>query len=85
MNCTTRVISEVLRWCPGKELKPGVIAVLHTHGRDLEFNSPFHLLVTEGGFRQNGEWVQKSLFPYKMLRKGWKYQLLTALRRSISS
>jgi hypothetical protein len=48
MDCAIRVISEVLKWCLGKELKPGVIAVLHTYGRDLRFNPHLHLLVIEG-------------------------------------
>jgi hypothetical protein len=85
MDCAIRVISEVLKWCLGKELKPGVIAVLHTYGRDLKFNPHLDLLVTEGGFKRDGKWIPRGLFPYEMLRKAWQYQLLTSLKKSIEN
>jgi len=36
---------------------PGIIVVLHTYGRDLGFNPHIHVIMSEGGFDQNKEWV----------------------------
>jgi len=73
MDCAILAIAQVMKWVLGKEVTPGVIAVLHTHGKDMKCNPHIHALVTEGGFKQNGEWVDmKKIFPYRMLRKAWQ-------------
>ena len=51
----------------GREVTLGVIAVLHTYGRNMKWNPHVHALVTEGGFKQNGEWVDVNFFPFRML------------------
>jgi hypothetical protein len=37
--------------------------------------------VTEGGFKNNGMWVDLHYFPYPMMRTSWQYQLLTRLKK----
>lgn len=83
MDCAILAIAQVMEWTLGKEVTPGVIAVLHTYGRDMKWNPHVHALVTEGGFKQNGEWVDVNVFPYKMLRRAWQYHLLTNLKKHI--
>jgi uncharacterized protein (DUF983 family) len=85
MDCAILVIAQVMLWELGKEVTPGVIAVLHTYGRDMKWNPHVHALVTEGGFKRNGEWVDVNFFPYKSLRKAWQYHLLTNLKKHIGS
>jgi len=80
MDCAILAIAQVMRWKLGKEVTPGVIAVLHTYGKDMKWNPHVHALVTEGGFKQNGEWMDVNIFPYKMLRRAWQYHLLTNLK-----
>lgn len=83
MDCAILAIAQVMRWELGKEVTPGVIAVLHTYGRDMKWNPHVHALVTEGGFKGNGEWVDVNIFPYRMLRRAWQYHLLTNLKEGI--
>ncbi|MDY6966510.1 MAG: transposase, partial [Halobacteriota archaeon] len=84
MDCAIYMISDVMKWKLKHKATPGMIAVLHTYGRDMKFNPHLHCLVTEGGFKRNGEWVDVNIFPYKMLRRSWQYQLLTTLKGKIA-
>jgi len=83
MDCAILTIAQVMEWKLGKEVTPGVIAVLHTYGKDMKWNPHVHALVTEGGFKQNGEWVDVNHFPFRMLRRSWQYHLLTNLKKHI--
>lgn len=83
MDCAINTISDVVEWKLNYKATPGVIAVLHTYGKDMKFNPHLHCLVTEGGFRKNGKWVDVNIFPYKMLRRSWQYQLLTNMKGEI--
>lgn len=65
----------------GHDVVPGIVAVLHSFGSDLESKSHVHLLVTEGGVTSQEMWVELSFFSYDALRKMWQYDILTALRK----
>lgn len=84
MDCAINTVSDVLEWKLRYKATPGVIVVLHTYGRDMKFNPHLHCLVTEGGFRKNGGWVDVNVFPYRMLRRSWQYQLLTNMKSEIA-
>jgi len=60
---------------------PGVMATVHTYGRDLGFHVHVHVLCTEGGLRADGVWQPVKLFPAQQYRRLWQYFLLTLLRR----
>jgi len=63
-------------------LIPGVIAVVHPFGKDLNFNPHVHCIVTEGGFTQDGKFVQLGNYiPYDLLHKEWKYVVLVELKK----
>jgi len=83
MDCVIVTIAQVMEWVLGKEVTPGVIAVLHTYGKGMKWNPHVHALVTEGGFKQNGEWVDVNFFPFRMLRRSWQYHLLTNVKEHI--
>ena len=80
MDCSIKVISHTMKWSRNKEMKPGIVAVIHTFGRDMKFNPHIHCLVTEGGFRKNGEWVPIE-YIYETLRNARQYEILTELKR----
>ena len=84
MDCAINTIADVMEWKLNYKATPGVIVVLHTYGKDINFNSNLHCLVTGRGFKKNGEWVDVNFFPYEMLRRSWQYQLLTSLKREIA-
>jgi putative transposase len=62
---------------------PGVMATLHTYGRDLTFHVHVHVLCTEGGLRADGVWQPVHLFPAHQYRRLWQHFLLSGLRRRL--
>lgn len=76
-----RMLEEFSR--SGKHLTPGVIMVLHPFGSDLKTNPHAHILLTEGGLTKNNRWVNQAFISYKILRKIWQYEILTALRKKM--
>jgi len=64
---------------------PGIIATLHTFGRDLKWNTHIHMLVTEGAKGRKTEWKVFNHFPYEMLRKRFMTKLLFELSLHIKS
>lgn len=85
-----RVAAVIQAWYQGKRKKGkvtaaskkerrnevGVIAVVHTFGRDMKFNPHIHALVTEGALTPNGRWKPVNYIPYAYLRKAWQKLLL---------
>ena len=62
---------------------PGLVAVLHTYGRDLGFKPHVHVLATEGGRGRDGGFRDVNYIDYGALRRIYQYELLTALKRKI--
>ncbi len=58
----------------------GVIAVVHTFGRDMKFNPHIHALVTEGVLTPSGRWKPVNYIPYAYLRKAWQKLLLDVFK-----
>ncbi len=79
MDCAAKSALEVLQ-SRGSDAIPGIIAVVHTFGRDLKFHAHVHLLMTEGGLTGNNEWKDIPFLPYNLLRKKWQYYLLTEIK-----
>lgn len=63
-----------------KDYKVGIIAVVHTFGRDMKFNPHVHALVTEGALDKFNVWKPVSYIPYKYLRKAWQKALLDLMK-----
>ncbi len=82
MDCAARTALEVLQ-CKGSDAIPGILAVVHTFGRDLKFNPHVHMLVTEGGLASEKEWKDIPFLPYDLLRRKWQYYLLTELKQRL--
>jgi len=83
MDCCIRAIAKMIKKKFGKSVKPGIVAVLHTFGKDLKFYPHLHCLVAEGGVKSNGEWVDVTYFPFDLLRKYWQYEVLKMLKRKL--
>lgn len=66
-----------------KNFIPGVVCVLHTFGRPLEWNPHIHCLITEGGFSDDGFWRNIKHFNYTYLRKAFQTALLNELEKQI--
>ncbi|WP_315673281.1 transposase [Clostridium sp. 19966] len=62
---------------------PGIIAVIHTFGRDLKWNPHVHILVTEGGAGKNTKWRPINYFHYEALRKRWQKLILDEIKTKV--
>ncbi len=65
--------------------KPAFICVLHTFGRDLKFNPHFHVIVAEGGFKNDGSFKKVKYFNYKGLRASWRKLFLDTFKNFFQS
>ena len=83
MDCCIEAIARMMKKKLGKNVKPGIVAVLHTFGKDMKFNPHVHCLVAEGGAKSNGEWVPVNFFPFELLRKFWQYEVLKMLKKKL--
>ena len=61
--------------------RPGIVIVMHPYGKDMKVNYHLHVVVTEGGMNEAGEWQGQSYINYRTLRKVWQYEVLTRLRK----
>ncbi len=83
-DCGAKLIEEVVEVClKGRQIELGIISVTQTAGRKSTWNPHLHLLVTEGGLDKNNCWHKFYYFDYKILRKKWRYILLTCLRKAL--
>lgn len=69
----------------GKSQKymPGVITVVHTFSRSLDFNPHIHALVTEGALDKDNKWKAVKYIPYDYLRKAWQKLLMDIVKKKL--
>ena len=70
-----------------KNVKTGMIAVLHTWGQNLSLHPHLHCIVPGGGIDKNGKWINirtdgKFLFPVKALSKVFRAKYVALLRKT---
>jgi predicted RNA-binding Zn-ribbon protein involved in translation (DUF1610 family) len=77
----------ILSWFKDKYKKehyiPGIIAVLHTYGRDMKWNPHIHTIVTEGAMGKNNVFKKFDFISYDALRKRFQKILLDLLEKEI--
>jgi len=85
LDTAAKVMKDIVRNYNKKRKKaePGIIMVLHPFGRDLKTNMHVHMLMTEGGLTKGGEWVEMPYIDYKIIRKKWQYEILTAIKKAL--
>lgn len=83
-----RAASEtVLELCADKKYlgaKPGVTAVLHTWGQNLQFHPHVHMLVTGGGLTPDGKWRdsrKKFFLPVRVLAAKFRGKFLALFKQ----
>jgi len=72
----------IISWAKeNQNCTPGIISVLHTFGKTLEFNPHIHIIVSCGGLSlDHSSWVPVFFFPEKVLKTRWKYNVLSFIR-----
>ncbi len=82
MDVAYKTIRDVFSNMKRRDILPGVIEVFHPFGRDLKNQPHVHMIVTEGGFDVNGNFVQLGNYiPYNALHKKWEYNILKKLKK----
>jgi hypothetical protein len=81
-----RLVNEVIRYGfrkmnKSEDYTPGIIAVIHTFGRDLKWNPHVHAIVTKGGIGKTRGFVKTNFMSYPMLRKAWQKLLLDMIKK----
>ena len=66
-----------------KKLIPGIIAILHTYGRDLQWNPHIHAIVTEGAMNDVDVFSKMDFISYDALRKRFQKVLLDLLSKKL--
>lgn len=70
----------ILSFYKEKRVKAGIISVLHTFGRTLNFHPHIHLLCTFGGLLFNKSAWSEVVLPANVLQQRFKYYFLAGLR-----
>jgi len=78
MDAVSRTLKRMVKG--RRRATPGLVAVLHPYGKVLNLNPHVHVLATEGGLTEGGEWVSVTYLEYRKLRKVYQYELLTDLK-----
>jgi hypothetical protein len=60
-----------------------IVVIPHTFGRHLNFNSHLHILVSDGGLREDGpQWDATARLDRNALMPMWRYAVITLLREA---
>ena len=77
----------VLELCADKKFlgaKPGITAVLHTWGQNLQFHPHIHMVVTGGGLTKDGKWrnsKKKFFLPVRVLSAKFQGKFLAMFQQ----
>ena len=84
MRCGVQCLDAFYSQLSRTPLKGGYIVVLHTHGRNGQYNPHLHLIATSGGWDADNErWVHLDFLPYETLNKNWQWHILSMLRQTL--
>ena len=81
------VSQTILSWFKEKYKKenyiPGIIAVLHTYGRNMKWNTHIHTIVTEGAMGNSNIFKKFEYISFNALRKRFQKILLDLLEKEL--
>jgi len=87
MDTANRTIQELFNEISKKKnktfvkIKVGVVAVLHTFGKDIGYKPHVHCMVTGGGFTKKGVYLEiGSYINFDSLHRKWQRDILEALK-----
>ena len=78
IECFNDFFSKILH----RDIRVGVIVILHPFGKDMRFQPHLHLLITEGGFDLKGNFVKCEFIPADGFRKSWQYHVLKVFQKA---
>ena len=75
-------LNDYLPKAMGEDIRVGVIVILHTYGKSMNFQAHLHLIMTEGGFNSRNEFVPKVYIHANGFAECWKHHVCTNLCRA---
>lgn len=88
LNLLVQAASEAIQqWARDvKQMRMGILIVIHTFGADMKWHPHIHLIVTGGGLSLDGKrWIEtdpRFLMHHGGLKKRWKYQITTRMKKA---
>jgi len=79
MRAARTAMDDVVRQAKRHTIVLGYIVVLQTAGRSATYNPHLHVLMTDGGLREDGTWQPLGYVPYDLLHRAWQEQVLVLL------
>lgn len=83
MKAAQEALDEAVSQAKGKQVKLGYIVVLQTAGRSGSYNPHLHVLMTDGGLTDDGEWEGLGYIPYDLLHRQWQKQVLEMIEERL--
>jgi len=78
-QCAVKAFLKGLQAVTGKNLTPGIIAVIQTFGQKINFHFHIHLLVTEGGTDEEGGFHKVSSFDDGLMARFFAREVFSLL------
>jgi hypothetical protein len=86
LRCGAQCLDAFYSTVKGTPLQGGSITVLHTHGRNGQDHPHLHALATSGGYDAHADRCEHlDYLPYALLRRTWKWHVLTMLRQTLQT
>ena len=77
-------MNEAVAKAKRKQVELGYIVVLQTAGRAATYNPHLHVLMTDGGLSESGEWQEVGYIPYKLLHQQWQEHVLLMIETRLA-
>ena len=81
MDAAITAFNKYLSKIMHRDIKVGVIVILHPYGKDMKDQPHLHLLITEGGFDAKGSFVKCEFIPADGFRRKWQYEVMKKLQK----
>ena len=72
-------LNDYLPKAMGEYIRVGVIVILHSYGKSMNFQAHLHLIMTEGGFNSRNEFIPKVYIHADGFAECWKHHVCTNL------
>ena len=72
-------LNDYLPKAMGEDIRVGVIVILHTYGKSMNFQAHLHLIMTEGGFNSENEFIPKVYLHADGFAECWKHHVCNNL------
>lgn len=84
MKAAQAAMDETVAVAKRQSARAGYIVVLQTAGRAATYNPHLHVLMTDGGLTEEGDWQVLGYIPYDLLHRKWQAQVLAMVETRLA-